>query len=150
MVHRGIATLSGLLMACSLLLGYFEPDFFMLHFYQSLVYLMIILMLFYFEDHWAYAFGILAPALWLVLSFATGLLIARITQAPAPINLLAIASTLLGLVLIGSSAYRWKREFSGLGKGTTTFAVALVVLLVYYTALAWFYWETLTHFRKVG
>jgi hypothetical protein len=34
----------------------------------------ILIMLFYMEDRWAYAIGVLAPLVWLGLSFETGLL----------------------------------------------------------------------------
>ncbi len=51
--HRGIATLASALLICFLLLSHFEPEFFLLHLYQSLIYLVIVLLLFYFEDRWA-------------------------------------------------------------------------------------------------
>src|SRR5713226_3186808 len=70
--HRGIATLASALLICFLLLSHFEPEFFLLHLYQSLIYLVIVLLLFYFEDRWAYMIGILAPAVWLLLNYATG------------------------------------------------------------------------------
>jgi hypothetical protein len=51
-----------------------EPNFLLLHFYQTIVYLALLILLFYFEDRWAYMIGILAPAGWLVLAFAMCLL----------------------------------------------------------------------------
>jgi hypothetical protein len=57
-----------------------EPDFFRLHFYQTIVYLALPILLFYFEDRWAYMIGILAPAGCLVLAFASGLLGAAMRQ----------------------------------------------------------------------
>jgi hypothetical protein len=48
--HRGIATLATALMICFLILSAMEPEFFLLHFYESLIYLAIVLMLFYFEE----------------------------------------------------------------------------------------------------
>ena len=47
--HRGIATLASALMICFLVLSAMEPEFFLLHFYESLIYLAIVLMLFYFR-----------------------------------------------------------------------------------------------------
>jgi hypothetical protein len=61
-------------MLCFFILSNLEPQFFLLHFYQAIFYLIIILMLFYMEDRWAYAMGILAPSVWLILAFSTGLL----------------------------------------------------------------------------
>jgi hypothetical protein len=72
-LYRRIATLAVLQVLCFLLLSDLEPDFFLLHFYQRIVYVALLIRLFYFEDRWAYMIGILAPARWLVLAFATGL-----------------------------------------------------------------------------
>jgi hypothetical protein len=79
-LYRRIATLAVLQVLCFLLLSHLEPDFFLLHFYQTIVYLTLLILLFYFEDRWAYMIGILAPAGWLVLAFATGLLGAATRQ----------------------------------------------------------------------
>jgi hypothetical protein len=48
--HRGIATVASAVMICFLILSAMEPEFFLLHFYESLTYLAIVLMLFYFEE----------------------------------------------------------------------------------------------------
>ena len=71
MVHRGIATLAGTLMVCFFLLATWEPQYYLLHFYQAIAYLAIILLLFYFEDHWAYALGMQMPLVWIALMFGT-------------------------------------------------------------------------------
>lgn len=60
--YREIAALAGLQVLCFFLLSHFEPSFFLLHFYQTTVYLAILIMLFYMEDRWAYMIGIVAPA----------------------------------------------------------------------------------------
>ena len=52
--YRDIATLSALQILCFLLLTHLEPDFFMFHLYQTIIYEAILLMLFYTEDRWAY------------------------------------------------------------------------------------------------
>ncbi len=68
MVHRGIATIAVALALCFLLLSHFDPQFFLIHFYESLIYVVIVLMLFYFEDRWAYMMGMVAPPIWLILT----------------------------------------------------------------------------------
>jgi hypothetical protein len=50
--YREIAALAGLQVLCFLLLSHLEPSFFLLHFYQTIVYLAILIMLFYREDRW--------------------------------------------------------------------------------------------------
>jgi hypothetical protein len=73
-IYRDIATLAGAQVVCFLLLSHLEPAFFLLHFYQTIIYLAVLIMLFYMEDRWAYLVGIVDPAVWLAMTFATGLL----------------------------------------------------------------------------
>lgn len=151
MMHRNIATLSGALMLCFLLLTFYEPQFFGLHFYQSLIYLIIILMLFYFEDRWAYAFGILTPATWLVLTFMTGLLGGALRQAGRlmhaqtasnAVSLIAGIIAVLSVAMIATCAYYWKREFAGQGMGWSTFLPSTAIVLAYYGLLVFWFWNS--------
>ncbi len=151
MVHRGIATLAGLLMLCYILLSHFDPDFFLLHLYQSLIYLVIILMLFYFEDHYAYMLGMIAPAASLIMMIATGLITAGLRQVgwlfsppypghkADPVALMAAVTAVVLILMIVFCFIRWRREYAGLGRGLTTFLVSLGVVVVYYAVLVfWF------------
>lgn len=150
MVHRGIATLSAALMVCFFLLANYEPQFFMLHFYQALMYLAIILLLFYFEDHWAYAIGIQVPIVWIVLAFATGLLGGAMQQAMRFVRgqgitnktgPMALIITLVGLVMIISCILHWRREISGLRIARPTFMMSAAIVLVYYSVLITWFWR---------
>ena len=67
-IYRDIAALAAAQVVCFLLLSHLEPAFFLLHFYQTIVYLAILIMLFYMEDRWAYMIGVMAPAVWLAMS----------------------------------------------------------------------------------
>jgi hypothetical protein len=144
MVHRGIASLAVALALCFLLLGHFDPQFFLIHFYESLIYLTIVLMLFYLEDRWAYMMGIVAPATWLLLTgLWGGIRGLPLRLSPAfhpgssffPAGLLTIFAIVLSIALIVGCAYRWRREFTGLGKGRSTLLVSLGVVAVYYALL---------------
>ena len=149
-VYRDVATLASLQVICFLLLTYLEPDFFLLHLYQTIIYMAILLMLFYMEDRWEYMIGMLAPAAWLIMAFATGMLggalrqLFRLAQRQWPSNqvsLLAAFTALLALTMIGVCAYHWKRSFAGLGKGLSTFLVSLGVVVVYYGILVVWFWQ---------
>ncbi|HYL17034.1 MAG TPA: hypothetical protein VEV41_28640 [Terriglobales bacterium] len=149
--YRDIATLSALQIICFVLLTHLEPDFFMFHLYQTIIYVAILLMLFYMEDRWAYMIGILAPVAWLVLAFASGLLgaalrrLLQLTRAQAVTNqvsLVAGITALLSLMMIGFCAYRWKRHYAGLGKGPSTFLISLGIVVVYYAILVIWFWNT--------
>jgi hypothetical protein len=144
MVHRGVATLALSLALCFLLLSHFDQQFFLVHFYESIVYLAIVLMLFYFEDRWAYMLGILAPAAWLVLFTAIGgmtdilhqvVLVAQFQRPDFAAHFLAAITLLLALAMILVCGYRWRNEFSGLHKGWSTFLVCLGVVIAYYGAM---------------
>ena len=144
MVHRGIASLALALGLCFLLLSHFDSQFFLIHFYESLIYLAIVLMLFYFEDRWAYMMGIVAPAAWLTLTAAwdgTRGLTEQVSPAFQPGNaffatgLLTAVAFVLSLALIASCANRWRHEFAGLHKGWSTFLISFGVVGVYYAAL---------------
>jgi hypothetical protein len=149
-LYRDIATLSGLQVLCFLLLSHLEPDFFLLHFYQTIVYLAILIMLFYMEDRWAYMIGILAPAVWLLMTFATGLLGGAARQIyqlggghelTNPVSFLAGVSAVFSVLMIVACARRWRKEYSGLGKSLSTFVVSLGIVVVYYGILVAWFWH---------
>lgn len=148
--YRDIATLACLQVICFLLLSHLEPDFFLLHFYQTIIYLALLILLFYMENRWAYMIGILAPAAWLLMAFATGMLggaarqVLHIGQGAAVSNmvsLIAAITALLSAAMIAVSARHWKREYLGLGKSLTTFAVSFAVVVVYYAILGAWFWH---------
>ena len=148
-IYRSIATLAVLQVLCFLLLSHLEPEFFLLHFYQTIVYLALLILLFYMEDRWAYMIGMLAPAGWLVMAFATGLLGAGGRQLLSLerglgltnlVSFLAAITMLLSILMILVCARRWHKEYGGLGKSLTTFVVSFGIVIVYYCILiAWFW-----------
>lgn len=151
MVHRGIATLALVIITCFLLLSHFDPQFFFLHFYESLIYIAIVLLLFYFEERWAYMLAIVGPAGWLLLTFVTGGFGAFIRQMDRVFHgevpsdtafLLGGIISILSVAMIVVCSYRWKREFAGLGKGLSTFLVSAGIVAVYYVLLAFWFWRS--------
>jgi hypothetical protein len=138
-------------MTCFLLLSHFDPQFFVLHFYESLIYIAIVLLLFYFEERWAYMLGITGPAGWLLLTFSTGGFgafirqMSRVFHGEAP-NYTAFflggIISILSVAMIVVCTYRWKREFAGLGKGLGTFFVSAGIVAVYYAVLAIWFWRS--------
>ncbi len=148
--YREIAALASLQVICFLLLTHLEPDFFLLHFYQTIVYLAIMIMLFYMEDRWAYMIGMVAPAVWLLLTFSTGLLGSAARQIVGfgqghgmtnPVSFVAAMSAILSLLMIGACARRWQKEYAGLGKSASTFAISLGIVAVYYGILVAWFWR---------
>jgi hypothetical protein len=159
MVHRGIATLAMALMLCYFLLTRYDSQFFLFHFYESLIYIAILLMLFYFEEQWAYMLGIFAPAAWLIITFASGGTIGTMRQLGLaltghrpdnPASLLSLVICLLSVLMIIFCGYRWKREYAGLGKGTKTALISLFVTVVYYGIMIVWFWHAFPHSSTVG
>jgi len=149
-IYRDIAALAGAQVVCFLLLSHLEPVFFLLHFYQMIVYLAILIMLFYMEDRWAYMIGIVAPALWLAMAFATGLLGASFRQFLSlerregitnGVSFLAGVTAVLSGLMIAACARRWMKEYAGLGKSLITFAVSFGIVAVYYGILVAWFWQ---------
>lgn len=148
--YRDIATIAGAQVICFSILAHFEPQFFLLHLYQTIIYMAILILLFYMEDRWAYMIGMLAPVAWLGMVFATGLLggatrqilrLARGESLTNDVSFIAAISALLSILMIIFCARHWKREYSGLGKTASTFVVSVGVVAVYYGILAIWFWN---------
>ncbi|MGA8220092.1 MAG: hypothetical protein WB780_00450 [Candidatus Acidiferrales bacterium] len=144
MTHKGIATLASAVMLCFLLLSHFDQQFFLVHFYESLIFLAIVLMLFYSIERWAYMLGMIVPAAWLLLTFAMGAgpgflrqvqSAVRLQRADSPADLLGAIVAVLSVALVIVCAVRWRREFAGLGKGWSTFWICMGVTTAYYGVL---------------
>jgi len=149
-LYRDIATLAVAQVLCFLLLSHLEPNFFMLHFYQTIVYLAMLILLFYMEDRWAYMLGIVAPGAWIAIAYATGLLGAAFRQVlrvgsghglTNEVSFLAAVTAVLSVLMIGVCSRRWIKEYAGLGKSLSTFAVSLGIVVVYYGILVVWFWE---------
>ena len=150
--YRDIATVAGAQVICFLVLTHLEPQFFLLHLYQTIIYIAVLILLFYMEDRWAYMIGMLAPAVWLGMVFSTGLLggaarqVLRLTRGEGltnDVSFIAAISALLSVLMIVFCARHWKKEYSGLGKTASTFAVGVGVVAVYYGILAIWFWNML-------
>jgi hypothetical protein len=57
------------------------------------------------------------------------------------ISFVAAITALLSVLMIVFSARHWKREYAGLGKTISTFAVGVGVVAVYYGILAIWFWN---------
>jgi uncharacterized protein YjeT (DUF2065 family) len=154
MAHRGILSLALALMMCFLLLSHFDSQLFFVHFYESLIYLAIVVILFYFEARWAYMLGMLAPAAWLVLILtpaAWAVLFFTIGGIPGilrqvqpvfhlqrpnpPARILEAATLILSVLMIGFCANHWRRKFAARAMRSSTFLVCLGVVAIYYGVL---------------
>jgi hypothetical protein len=148
--YRGIASLAATQLVCFLFLTHLEPGFFLVHLYQSILYIAILVMLFYMEDRWAYMIGMLASFVWLGMAYLTGILGSAVRQlgelrsstvTANAVGFIALLTALIAVLMIIFSARHWKREYAGLGKGRSTFLVSLGIVAAYYAILIAFFWE---------
>ena len=148
--YRDVATVAGAQIVCFLLLTHLEPNFFLIHLYQSILYIAILVMLFYMEDRWAYMIGMLASVVWLGLAYESGILgsgvhqLSELRTSNLTANLVGMAALTTGLLaalMIVFCGRHWMKEYSGLGKARSTFFVSLGIVVVYYGTLLRFFWE---------
>ena len=148
--YRDIATLSGVQVLCFLFLTHLEPNFFLVHLYQSILYIGILVMLFYMEDRWAYMIGMLASAVWLVMAYSTGILGSAARNLfelkgnnlnTNLVSLIAVGTAVLAVLMAALCGRHWMKEYAGLGKTRSTFLVSLGVVGVYYAILIAFFWQ---------
>jgi uncharacterized protein YjeT (DUF2065 family) len=148
--YRDIATLAGAQIVCFLLLTHLEPTFFLIHLYQSLLYIAILVMLFYMEDRWAYMIGMVSSVVWLGMAYATGILGSSTQQlfggsstnlTSSLVSAIALITALFAVLMVVLCARHWKKEYSGLGKARSTLLVSLGLVAVYYGILIAWFWE---------
>ena len=148
--YRDIAILATAQIACFCLLANLERNFFLVHLYESILYIAILVMLFYMEDRWAYMIGMLASAVWLGLAYETGILRKAAEQMSALktadwtatlVGLGALITALVAVLMIVFCGRHWLKEYSGLGKTRRTFFVSLGIVAVYYGTLLRFFWS---------
>jgi hypothetical protein len=148
--YRDVATVAGAQIVCFLLLTHLEPNLFLIHLYQSILYIAILVMLFYMEDRWAYMIGMLASVVWLGMAYESGILGSAVRQlwnqrtaslTSNFVSMAALTTALLAVLMIVFCARHWMKEYSGLGKARSTFFVSLGIVAAYYGTLLRFFWE---------
>jgi hypothetical protein len=147
MRHRGIATLAMAAIATFFLLSGFDPQFYLLHIYESAIYMVLLFLLMYEEDEWAFVMGMAAPAAWVLLIIATNLhgiarQIGRILSFQAPDhlpNLIGGAGVLISAAMFGACLYRWRQERWGFRHAWKTIGTIAAVVGVYYGILVLWY-----------
>lgn len=84
--------------------------------------------------------GIIAPAMWLAITFRTAPLAGAPRQilnmghgqgGTNPVSLLAAVSAVLSVLMIAVSRRRWVKDYVGLGKSLSTFAVSFGIVARY-------------------
>ena len=147
--YRDIAVLAGTQVLCFLFLAQFEPRFVIIHLYQSILYLAILILLYYREDRWAYMIAMLASAVWLTLAYVSPLLSMAVRELVAfrssdttqiAVSVLALVTAIIAVSMIALCARHWWKEYAGLGKTRNTFLISFGIVAVYYGIFLHWFW----------
>lgn len=147
MAHRRIATLAVAAIVSFLLLGKFDPQFFLLHIYESAIYMVLLFLLMYEAEEWAFVVGMAAPAAWLVLITATNLsgilrqvgLVLHFQAPDYAANLIGAVCMLISALMFGACFYRWKQERWEFRHAWRTIGTIAAMVAVYYGTLVFWY-----------
>jgi hypothetical protein len=146
MVNKIVFTLAAVMMALFLLVSGIDRFFFVLHFLESLVYLVMMVLLYYGLVEWGYVIGFLAPLFWSALNLLSGLLMGALGamlrfEFSNPLAMVVGGMFFVGLVLVVMSWRAYQQEvWPSPGALRTVFEV-VVILLVYYGVLAYAVWQ---------
>ena len=150
--HRVLIGVTLAVVACFWLLAFLDRQLFVVHFYESLIYLAISALLLRFNDRWACMLGMLAPAAWLVLILVpaawtllgvlvgsppvflrTASLLGRL-QRPSSAAIIVEAATLIlsaSMLLLCLSAWKMRPA----ARLRNTFLTCVITVAVYYGVL---------------
>jgi hypothetical protein len=145
-VVAGLAVLVALLFAST---SFEEPEFLLLHTYEASIYIVLVAFLYFGREEWAYPLGMILPAVWIVLNYATGRISAGALQVGMLVGrheisnvtgLLALGITFAGLALMIASGYYYHKEIHGSpSAGPHNFGLGAVIAVAYYAVLVlWF------------
>jgi hypothetical protein len=147
--YGDIATLAAVQIGCFLALTQLEPRFLMIHLYQLVPYVAILLLLLYGQSRWAYMIGTLVSAVWLALAYLSGLLGAAVdrlltfrntTLESNLVAAIAVASAVLAMMMIAFCRTHWAKERGVLKKTRRTFLVSLALVALYYGVFLRWFW----------
>jgi len=124
--NRTVVTLAAAISLLFLLIAGYESTFFLLHFFEAVIYIVMILLFFYLEDRYAYILGVFVPPVWILLSFATGMVQIGFRELGRaltfrtvgnPVGLLSSIIILLGVLLMVLCWRALRREIGGRNTG---------------------------------
>lgn len=146
MTHRLVFTLATVMMLLFFLVSNFDRYFFTLHFLESLIYLVMLLLLFYDLEDWAYVMGVVAPLYWIILTLLSGTSLAGLRAlgravtlrgVTSPVDLLGGVALVVGIALMAASAGSFRREVWGTKGALRTVVLASLFVGVYYAVLVY-------------
>jgi len=147
---RDIAILAGVQIICFLALTRLEPRFLIIHLYQLIPYVAIVLLVGYGHERWAYMIGPLVSLVWLGLAYMAGLLGSAVERlrtfgsSSPDANLFSLndsATAVVAVLMTVLSRIHWMKEYSGRVPTWRTFLFSLGIVVAYYGILLRWFWD---------
>jgi hypothetical protein len=148
MTNKAVFTLGAILVVLFFWLSNYDRFFFLAHFLQAGFYLVVLLLLFYGLEEYAYVMSVVAPLFWIVLAALAGIVtsgfqgLGRLVSGGAlerPVETVAGFILLGSLALIAVSAAAYKREIWGARGALRSAITAILVVGGYYLVLLYAY-----------
>ena len=147
---RNVATLAGAQILCFLVLTQLEPRFFIIHLYQLIPHVAILILLGCGQARWAYMLGPLVSVVWLCLAFMAGLLSSAVERlrtfgnfgsAENLVALLALATAMIAVLITVLCCIYWVKEYSECAPSWRAFLISLGIVVAYYGILLRWFWD---------
>lgn len=145
-----VALLAAVQIVCFLILVRLEPRFFIIHLYQMIPYVAILVLVGYSLHRWAYTIGALVSIVWLGLAYTAGLLGLAVERLRTSANSgiaanfpagLALATAAVAVLMIVLFRVHWTKEHSERRANRRIFFLSLAFVAVYYIALLHWFWD---------
>ncbi len=149
---RDVAMLAGVQIIVFLALARLEPRFLIIHFYQLIPYVAIVLLIGYGREGWAYMIAPLVSLGWLVLASTAGLLTSAIERFRTLgafrmdanlVSFLAIVTTAAAVLMTTLCRIHWVKDHARHGRTRRTFFASLAIVVVYYLVLLRWFWDVI-------
>lgn len=149
MANRGVFTLATVMMVLFFLASHFDNYFFLLHFLEAVIYAVVLILLFYGLEEWAYGISFLTPIFWAILTWLNGTLPQGLgalwsaaTFAETPLvgrHVVAGLIFVAGLTLVVVSGRAFLREVYGRPgiRGAVWGSIGAVVVYYVVVILVW-------------
>lgn len=144
MANRSVFILATVMMLLFFLVSNYDRFFFTVHFLESLMYLVILLLLYYGLEEWAYVMSFVTPLVWIVLTLLSGTSLmglralaqaVREQRVAFPAEFLSGVILVAGIALMGASGRAFKREVWGRREALRTAVLGTALVGIYYAIL---------------
>lgn len=145
MANRGVFTLATVMMVLFFLASHYDNTLFLLHFLEAVIYAVILILLFYGLDEWAYVMSFLTPLLWTILTGLSGTLFLGLSSLWSVVTFQEVLfggrGVVAGLIFVAGLALMvvsgrafWREVYGRPGLRTAVWG-SIAAVVVYYAVV---------------